>query len=311
MKSLSPLALIVGLLGLLPVGCQHVVLQRRTVQQASSLPDTFFVQVLNNIAAFSANPNTLPHFVYPSAGTTQTNRTVGSGSSFGWTGTATSFFFSGLSFTPNANQVTGESWTTNPSNEPEELLLMRCVYQRVVGQCSEQCETLLGRFFGSEHFALPAMGPGWYGVGCKHDVPKCAAYVGRWCDTYVWVMPEHVDNLSKLVIAMTDIATADPTALAAGISDNRVAELKARITYLSGILANYGTKEAPPELKSRLDALVRDYILAIKPPSDPNLRSNGQTYSTVPAQDDLPEGLIPPRRRKQEILFAPPLQPLQ
>ncbi len=36
--------------------------------------------------------------------------------------------------------------------------------------------------------------PGWFGQGCKRDVPKCACYVGHHkeceCDCYVWVLPE-------------------------------------------------------------------------------------------------------------------------
>jgi hypothetical protein len=50
--------------------------------------------------------------------------------------------------------------------------------------------------------------PGWYCVGRKKDVPKKGVcYVGRHCDTYVWVTPDHLDDLTEFTLAILDIAT--------------------------------------------------------------------------------------------------------
>jgi hypothetical protein len=42
---------------------------------------------------------------------------------------------------------------------------------------------------------LLEINPGWFGVGTKKDVPKCACYVGHrkecGCHSYVWVLPEN------------------------------------------------------------------------------------------------------------------------
>jgi hypothetical protein len=49
---------------------------------------------------------------------------------------------------------------------------------------------------------------GWFGVGKKHDVPKHASYVAKHGHTYVWVMPDHVADLSKFVLIVMDLANA-------------------------------------------------------------------------------------------------------
>jgi hypothetical protein len=303
-------------MALIPIGCQHVVLQRKVDRQASKLPDLYYIQVLNNIAAFSANPGALPHFANPDGGTTQVQRNGDLGSSVGFTGNLTSFFFSSLSFSPRIGTASIESWATKASNEPEELYLMRCVYQRTVGHCSADCETMIERFFGRDHASFSAMQPGWYGVGGKHDVPKCVAYVGHWCDTYVWVTPEHVDELARLVIAMTDLATADPTEFARKLAgDDKVGKLKDQITYLSGILHSYGENKSPHVLRNKLDALVRDYIEEISKKNVVTVVEPDGSTRQIESTDALPgaraRGPLPARNRKPEAPFFPPLQPLQ
>jgi hypothetical protein len=48
---------------------------------------------------------------------------------------------------------------------------------------------------------------GWFGAGKKKQVPKDACYIGRHCQTYVWVCPAYFDALSKFTLALLDIAT--------------------------------------------------------------------------------------------------------
>lgn len=47
----------------------------------------------------------------------------------------------------------------------------------------------------------------WYGVGGKKDVPACASYVGRHCDTYVWVEPAGMNSLAVFTMGLLDLAT--------------------------------------------------------------------------------------------------------
>jgi hypothetical protein len=46
-------------------------------------------------------------------------------------------------------------------------------------------------FFAGEEADVAANFPprGWFGVVGKKDFPKDARYVGKHCDTYVWVLP--------------------------------------------------------------------------------------------------------------------------
>ncbi|HEY4310544.1 MAG TPA: hypothetical protein VGN12_13920 [Pirellulales bacterium] len=46
---------------------------------------------------------------------------------------------------------------------------------------------------------------GWFCVGCKRDVPKDACFVGHYCDRYVWVMPDRVEDLSHFTLIVLGI----------------------------------------------------------------------------------------------------------
>jgi hypothetical protein len=46
---------------------------------------------------------------------------------------------------------------------------------------------------------------GWFCVGCKKDVPKNACYVGHYCDHYVWVMRDNVEDLSHFTLIVLGI----------------------------------------------------------------------------------------------------------
>ncbi|MFH5805649.1 hypothetical protein [Alienimonas sp. DA493] len=52
--------------------------------------------------------------------------------------------------------------------------------------------------------------PGWYGVGGKQDVPKCACHVGRCGDTYVWVTPDGLPSLSRFTVTALAVVKFKP-----------------------------------------------------------------------------------------------------
>jgi hypothetical protein len=52
--------------------------------------------------------------------------------------------------------------------------------------------------------------PGWYGVGCKKDVPKDACYVGRWRDRYAWVTADGVPYLARFTITALSVIKLKP-----------------------------------------------------------------------------------------------------
>jgi hypothetical protein len=56
------------------------------------------------------------------------------------------------------------------------------------------------------------IGSGWVHVGRCCDAPKDACFVGRHCDTCVWVTRDGMESLTSLTIAILDVATTDTTA---------------------------------------------------------------------------------------------------
>ena len=55
---------------------------------------------------------------------------------------------------------------------------------------------------------LRKIGPGWYGVGRKHDVPKDALYVAHHEGVYVWVCPSGVEGLTRFTLSILEMASA-------------------------------------------------------------------------------------------------------
>lgn len=54
---------------------------------------------------------------------------------------------------------------------------------------------------------LARVGPGWFQVGRKKDVPRDACYVGRHRDRYVWVTPEGREALTEFTLTVMRIST--------------------------------------------------------------------------------------------------------
>ncbi len=46
---------------------------------------------------------------------------------------------------------------------------------------------------------------GWFCVGRKSDVPRDACFVGHYCDNYVWVTPNHFDDLSHFTLIVLGV----------------------------------------------------------------------------------------------------------
>lgn len=48
---------------------------------------------------------------------------------------------------------------------------------------------------------------GWFGVGCKKDVPKDACYVGSYGDRYAWVCPAGLEPLTQFTLKVLKLST--------------------------------------------------------------------------------------------------------
>lgn len=189
-------------------GCQHLQLQRRTLAQASTLTDIQYTEVLNNLAMFSANPDALPFFSSTNTGSSTNQQTGEISPSLNWAfiASAATFRFDRIIAGFRGSRTSIGQWNTVSVLNPDQLLLMRYAYQRTLGYGDEAADVRLQEFYSARpDFMLP-MEPGWYCVGKRADVPRCAPYVGCYQGTYVWVKPGGENNLTLLTLAILDLS---------------------------------------------------------------------------------------------------------
>jgi hypothetical protein len=174
---------------------------------------------MNNLAMMEENPASLPYFSIPTQGTNTILRSVTATYTPGWDFiTAAGYYFSRWVFdhetaAAQAHNQNSEAWQMLPTTNPDKINLIKCAYLRTLGSSGPDCEAVLEKFFNqykSPFNYRQAFQPGWYCVGRKHDVPKKACYVAHCGKTYVWVMPENMEALSRFTLAVMDIVTADP-----------------------------------------------------------------------------------------------------
>jgi hypothetical protein len=211
--------LLLGILWTLS-GCTHLALQKDTVRTTNTLADLQFQQVLDNLARFHDNPDTVPSFAVASAGTVSVLDMAGAGISPTYSPTL-SFSQQGggalpilsLLFPFTASRAVTENWSLTPVTDADNLRRLRCSYRLLVlGTATpnyEFCIKQMKEFFAGEEADLADYYPprGWYGVGGKKDVPKDACYVGCHGCTYVWVTPEGMNGLATFTMGALDLAT--------------------------------------------------------------------------------------------------------
>jgi hypothetical protein len=216
---MRPAVLMIGLLFSLS-GCTHIALRNDTVRTTNTLTDLQYQQVLDNVARFHDNPDTIPSFAVPTSGTVSLQDTTGAGVSptysptlpFGLQGGGALPILS-LLFPFTASRAVTENWSLTPITDADNLRRLRCAYRLLVlGQATPNydfCIKQMKEFFAGEEAAVVDYFPprGWYGVGCKKDVPRDACYVGCHCDTYVWVLPGGTNDLALFTMCAIDLAT--------------------------------------------------------------------------------------------------------
>jgi hypothetical protein len=207
-------------------GCQtHLSLRDNTVLTNGTLSDLNYRQVLDNIALFTVNESSMPWLGVINAGTVTVadQKSVGLNSTYAPTvvfaqqsGAGVPIF--NMLFNPNASRTVTENWSMQPVTDVDNLRRIRCAFQLLVlrgGQTTEcfDCKDLLSTFYLGEIERVDCLIPlGWYYVGCKKDVPKDAAYVGKYKNTYIWVDKEGVEGLTRFSMTILDLATGKPHA---------------------------------------------------------------------------------------------------
>lgn len=188
-------------------GCQHAHLRRVTTNQASTLTDMHYQQVLDNLAQIACHPHAMPYFAIPKEGVAQVDTTGEAAIGAEWSPTVRNLGFTG-------SRATSGNWGLEPVNESDKLIRMRCAYQLAVGcytptpDC-QSCDEVFREFYGDKSGCrIPSTG--WFGCGSKSDVPSEACYTGSCGKTYVWVCDDGLYELSRLTSVILDFALRSP-----------------------------------------------------------------------------------------------------
>lgn len=194
-------------------GCTHMQLRRSTAHQIRTITDLQQQQIVDNLAMFIVNPHATPHFAVPAAGSAQVSDSASGATTLVWNPTT----IVSEALNAAASRSVSQNWTLAPINDPDRLELMRCAYQLAAGYplqtgaaCPDCCAAFDTWYGGTDGCGRPCIpSTGWYGVGCKKDVPKDACVVGHFCGTYVWVPMSGFNELHQLTMAILDFATAE------------------------------------------------------------------------------------------------------
>lgn len=207
-------------------GCQtHLHLRDNTLQTSATLTDLTYQQVLNNVAMFVANPSSLPAISVVNAGTVTVADQKGLNGNATYAPTLTFSQQGGgalpiltLLANPSGSRTLTENWSLVPVTDVDHLRRLRCAFQLLVLEGSapthcEDCRKIIEDFYLGAADPWDCLIPqGWYGSGCRKDVPKDACYVGHYGDSYVWVLPEGVEGLTRFSMTVLDLATGKPHA---------------------------------------------------------------------------------------------------
>ena len=234
--ALTPTCLVTG------PGCAHKQLSVSTVLTANTHQTILFHMVLDNIAMFAVQPDTMPWHTRVRDGTVQVQDQLGIGQNGGgltaFNGTRLGIDTYGL---PQGSRKVALQWGTDAVGDPVQLFALQTVYRRLLGLPPLPAPNFIveaqrarmsgaggsgssGRALndndaetrsGLSSMEVAYTGEivtGWFCVGRKRDVPRDAAFVGHHDGCYVWVMPEGVGGLTRytlLVLSIVKLTAGD------------------------------------------------------------------------------------------------------
>jgi hypothetical protein len=200
-------------------GCMtHQALTRHTVHTAATLTDVNYQQVLTNVALFACNSSAIPSFGVVNAGTVTVDdqKTAQLSAAYAPTITFAQQASAGpillLTGGPTVQREITENWSLVPVTDADNLRRLRCAFQLLVADPAvnpcEDCVRQLSLYFAGQADDFDCLVPrGWYRTGTRKDVPRDACYVGCYRDTYVWVMPDGLEGLSRFTLTVLDLAS--------------------------------------------------------------------------------------------------------
>ncbi|MCS7466148.1 hypothetical protein NZK35_05600 [Stieleria sp. ICT_E10.1] len=184
-------------------------------RQTNTLADIYEQQVLDNLARFVVNQGSTPMFAVPSGGGTTINHSNTANGGLLWNPTRLATASAGI----NGTRTLAENWTLRPINETRRLALMKCVYQYTIGcvptNTTESRWADFATFYDKKN--IEEILPQRFFQVCdsKPKASDCCVKYAEYCGKYVVVSESQFECLSRLTLAILEIATLSDDAFAA------------------------------------------------------------------------------------------------
>lgn len=305
----SLLLILSAVLCSLPIGCTLPQLKKNLNRQAGAIADIHEQQVLDNLALFASNRGATPSFALPSGGGTTVNNTKNGNGGLNWNART----LTGSSLGGSATNSLVQNFTLQPINDPDRLELMKCVYLYATCKNADEClgcVPKLQNFFG-DRFAMGCIPQCFFST--PETKPKrrdCLYKSGSYCGCHVVVEPCRFNDLSRLTMAILDIATVSDEEWArriAGPAEDKIALRESFIANVGGkhrlIQAEYEVSASifkdlqkaavgpPGATKGTADGVAREST----EPNNPGMDIESFQQAITPSRS--PFGQIPQRRR--------------
>jgi hypothetical protein len=198
-------------------GCTTLALERHSLALASTAENLRYQEIMDNLAAVAHDPAALPSYASIYSGAATINDSAQLMSSTVWNHMKGVSGFSTESVNPQIMRSATENWSLDPIVVPEKIEALRSVCQwAVYGPemvspndmhllTDPDVDPTFGRHFNVQD-RLARLRPGWLHRGPLQEVPRHVAYKAHCRGTWVWVMPDDLDNLSNIALVFQDIA---------------------------------------------------------------------------------------------------------
>jgi hypothetical protein len=208
-------------------GCTTLSLERHTLDQGVSAGDIRYQEILDNLAMVARDHSALPAYSTMYAGTVSVSDSGSLTSTTAWQrllgkGAQNGFASQGLN--PQLSRTVLQNWSLDPILGPERLEAIRAMLRwSIYGR-----ETLTAREIGllaspdqdpspGRHFGvldqMEKLPVGSVRCGCLADVPACAVHKSHSGAKWVWVLPEDEGALSRLLLAVENVARVNSNSL--------------------------------------------------------------------------------------------------
>jgi hypothetical protein len=249
-------------------GCTTAALQRRTLNQATSVSDLRYKEVLDNLAYLAANHWALPSYSTIYSGTSKISDQV-QGVSASVIARELIKPFGTLTaldqevFDLQLQRGVTQNWSLDPISAPEKLRAFRYANWWILSGPSSigpdgfamlgqyQPRSPPGHYFNVLD-ALAAIPPGWLQLGTRWDIPSNACYQASADGTCVWVTPDAVAGLTAFTLVLQKIALVPVDSTYFPKPNTRKIQLEVSVPAVRH-LPNGATQQATADIKMTLN----------------------------------------------------------